>query len=70
MLQNASAIRSTIIKLPFFIKTFVMSIVEWPFYTGFTVFSICTKDTCIPVTRSRVLSPYRDRNKIVRLLIK
>ena len=28
---------STFIKLPFVIKIFVLSIFEWPFYTGFTV---------------------------------
>ena len=33
-----SAILSTFIKLPFVIKIFVLSIFEWPFYTGFTVF--------------------------------
>ena len=32
-----SAILSTFIKLPFVIKSFVLSIFEWPFYTGFTV---------------------------------
>ena len=32
-----SAILSTFIKLPFVIKTFVLSIFGWPFYTGFTV---------------------------------
>ena len=32
-----SAILSTFIKLPFAIKIFVLSIFEWPFYTGFTV---------------------------------
>ena len=32
-----SAILSTFIKLPFAIKTFDLSIFEWPFYTGFTV---------------------------------
>ena len=32
-----SAILSTFIKLPFVIKTFVLSIFEWPFYIGFTV---------------------------------
>ena len=38
MLQGEhSAILSTFIKLPFFIKIFVLSIVEWPFKTGFTV---------------------------------
>ena len=34
-----SAILSTFIKLPFVIKIFVLSIFEWPFYTGFTVLS-------------------------------
>ena len=35
-----SAILSTFIKLPFFIKIFVvkLSIFEWPFYTGFIVY--------------------------------
>ena len=32
-----SAILSTFIKLPFVIKTFVLSIFEWPLKTGFTV---------------------------------
>ena len=32
-----SAILSTFIKLPFVIEIFVLSIFEWPFYTGFTV---------------------------------
>ena len=38
MLQGEhSAILSTSIKLPFVIKIFVLSVFEWPFYTGFTV---------------------------------
>ena len=32
-----SAILWTFIKLPFAIEIFVLSIFEWPFYTGFTV---------------------------------
>ena len=40
MLQNApieySAILSTFIKLPFAIKTFVLSAFEWQLKTGFT----------------------------------
>ena len=41
MLQGEhSAILSTFNKLPFVIKTFVLSILEWPFYTGFTVLEI------------------------------
>ena len=38
MLQGEhSAILLTFIKLPFFIKIFVLSIFEWPLNTGFTV---------------------------------
>ena len=36
-IAGAFAILSTFIKLPFVIKIFVLSIFEWPFYTGFTV---------------------------------
>ena len=32
-----SAILWTFIRLPFVIKVFLLSIFEWPFYTGFTV---------------------------------
>ena len=32
-----SAILLTFIELPFVIKIFVLSLFEWPFYTGFTV---------------------------------
>ena len=35
-----SAILLTFIKLHFVIKIFVLSIFEWPFYTGFTVVRI------------------------------
>ena len=34
-----SAILLTFIKLPFVIKIFVLSILKWPFYKGFTVIS-------------------------------
>ena len=41
MLQTKhSAILSTFIKVPLVIKIFVLSIFEWPFYTGFTVLEI------------------------------
>ena len=41
MLQGEhSAILSTFIKLPFSIKTFVLSIFKWPLMTGFTVLSV------------------------------
>ena len=38
MLQGEHSARlSTFLKLPVVIKTFVLSIYEWPFYTGVTV---------------------------------
>ena len=38
MLQGEHSARlSTLIRLPFVIKIFVLFIFEWPFYTGFTV---------------------------------
>ena len=44
MLQgNHSAILSTFVKLPIVIKIFVLSIFEWPFYTGFASFAIILK---------------------------
>ena len=40
MLQREhSAILLTFIKLPIIIKIFVLSIFEWSFYTGFTVYT-------------------------------
>ena len=48
MLQGEhSAILSTFIKLPFVIKIFVLSIFDWPFYTGYTVL---TKHKCFTVS--------------------
>ena len=32
--------------VPFVIKIFVLSIFEWPFYTGFTVISFSNKTQC------------------------
>ena len=41
MLQGEhSAIILTFIKLPFALKTFVLSILDWPLKTGFTVWSV------------------------------
>ena len=49
MLQNAprGAFCNTLtyIKLPFVIKIFVLSIFEWPFYTGFTVVAVLTEQS-------------------------
>ena len=45
---------STFIKLPFIIKIFALSIFEWPFYTGLTVF-----------LRTKMVSPAND-SKIIR----
>ena len=45
MLQEEhSEKRLTFIKLPFVIKIFVLSIFEWPFYTGFTVQEMTRKN--------------------------
>ena len=38
--REHSAILSTFIKLPVVIKTFVLSIFQWLFYTGFTVLNV------------------------------
>ena len=37
-----SAILSTLIKIPFAIKTFVLSIIKWPFKTSFTLYQRCS----------------------------
>ena len=51
MLQGEhSAILSTFIKLPFVIKIFVLSIFEWPFYTGFTVLKQKQQAVCYDYT--------------------
>ena len=38
--KGHSAILKTFIQLPFDIKIFVLSIFEWPFYTGFTGYEL------------------------------
>ena len=51
MLQGEhSAILSTFIKLPFVIKTFVLSIFEWPLQTGFMVFFLSLYHKRQPLT--------------------
>ena len=46
MLQvEHSAICMTFIKLSFVVKIVVLSIFEWPFYTGFTVSGFIEKDS-------------------------
>ena len=39
--REHSAILLTFIKLPVVLKTFVLSILEWPVYTGYTVNKAC-----------------------------
>ena len=39
-LMQVKSILSTFIKLPFVVKTFVLSIFEWPLKTGFTVSAV------------------------------
>ena len=42
-----SAVLLTFIKLPFVIKSFVLSIFEWLFYTGFTVINQTVELDCL-----------------------
>ena len=55
--REHSAILSTYIKLPFVVKTFVLSIFQWPLQTGFTVFNIYLTPYKLPfVVKTFVLS--------------
>ena len=48
MLQREhSAMLLTFIKLPIVIKIFVLSISQWPFYTGFYFIQICVIVMCV-----------------------
>ena len=61
MLQREhSAILSTFIKVPVVSKTFVLSIFEWPFHTGFTVFAKADKKEkmCLYVPLWSVNNPF------------
>ena len=70
MLQGEhSAILSTFIKLAFVIKIFVLSIFEWPFYTGFTlhllwdlilysVLALLSSEACIGFFRDTRYLPF------------
>ena len=69
MLQGEhSAMLSTFIKLPFVITIFILSIFEWPFYTGFTELLIILPLSYLQVflpSPERILNNrYCDRNKI------
>ena len=57
------AILSTVIKLPYVIKIFVLSIFKWLFYTGFTVYCMCL-DATKPVFE---VSNKRDSNQCYQL---
>ena len=57
-----SALQSTYIKLPVVIKTFVLSIFGWPFYTGFTV--------CCPHEENLGLSyPLRAQGRVISFVL-
>ena len=43
-MQVKSIAECSFIKLPFVIKIFVLSILVWPFYTGFTVYCGYSKE--------------------------
>ena len=54
MLQGEhSAILLTFIKLPFVIKIFILSVFEWPFYTGFTALYNNIPFSSLPLNHSR-----------------
>ena len=56
MLQGEHfAILSTFIKLPHDFKTLVLSILEWPFYTGFTIAGLCLFITVLKVDLQSVI---------------
>ena len=59
--RGHSAILLTFIKLPFVVKTFVLSFYEWLFYTGFTV---TLKDKRM-VTKTIVTFPCADPESFV-----
>ena len=54
---------STFIKLPVVIKTFVLSIFEWPFYTGFTVVFFLYPDVEIVPDENELRDIFRDAVK-------
>ena len=60
--EEHSAIPLTFIKPPFVIKIFVLSIFEWPFYTGFTV--------CTTVTLLSNFNPFNLRSIPVKAILK
>ena len=72
MLQwEHSAILLTCIKLPFVIKIFVLSIFEWPFYTGFTVLDKGhNKDCCVEGLRGFVCATIGNKSWLVMHLLR
>ena len=61
MLQGEhSAILLTFVKLSVAIKTFVFSIFEWPFYTGFTVYGPAHKILVLIKYEQYLLNAYCD----------
>ena len=55
------AIFLTFIKLPLAIKTFVLSIFEWPLKTGFTVFGFVSGPMSMDEVDPKYLMPFFDR---------
>ena len=60
-----SAILSKVIKLPFVIKIFVLSIFEWPLKTGFTV----NKLSCLYIEQRSYLSGPVELDQIYHISI-
>ena len=51
---------STFIKLPFFTKTFVLSIFKWPLKTGFTELTTLCIKICAMLLQCRKHEPARE----------
>ena len=58
----------TFINLPFVIKIFVLSIFEWPFYTGFTACFGCSKEPSLKMLLSSTHCNILLRNKKIIFL--
>ena len=61
-----SAILSSFIKLPVVIQIFVLSIFEWPFKTGFTVYDVF----CVWLNHhTRICTVWLDENNVLTLIL-
>ena len=62
MLGEHSAVLLAFIKLPFVIKIYVLSIFEWPYYTGFTVILLLLLTSRPAWLFHRFIIPFSERS--------